>query len=171
MSSVFWITSELLTQVHDDLSRLHPFALERVTFLSCRTETLNGKEIGLLADSLHVVADEDYEHSTTMGALIGGAAFRKVLQYCYAHDVSMFHVHRHEHRGRPVFSRIDIQENTKFVPDFFKVRPNQPHGALVLSHDSMFGLIWKSRAMKPERISKFVIAGRRAVEINYEHIR
>lgn len=168
MTSVFRITSALLEKLHDDLSRPHAFAGERVAFLSCRTGSLNAGGIVLLAHSIHVVSDEDYERSHTMGALIGSAAFRKILQYCYAHKVSIFHVHRHDHDGAPAFSKIDIQESAKFVPDFFKVRPDQPHGALVLSMDSMSGLIWRSRMSKPERITKSTIVGHRLVEISNE---
>jgi hypothetical protein len=121
-----------------------------------------------LAQSMHVVADEDYERSMTMGALISGNAFRKVLQYCYSNNVSAFHIHRHEHVGRPGFSRIDIQESAKFVPDFFKVRANQLHGAIVLSHDSVYGHVWRSGKGKPERITRFAIVGQRITEISDE---
>lgn len=168
MKSVLRITSGLLEQIHEDLSRPHDFAGERVAFLSCRTAGLGKDGILFLAHSMHVVADEDYERSNTMGALISGNAFRKVLQYCYGNNVSLFHIHRHEHAGRPVFSKIDIQESAKFVPDFFKVRASQPHGAIVLSHDSAFGHVWRSGNGKPERITRFVIVGQHITDISDE---
>lgn len=71
----------------------------------------------------------------------------------------MFHVHMHEHWGRPWFSHIDSRESAKFVPDFWNVRPEFPHGALVLSLDSVSGLCWMSQLNKPIRISKFSIVG------------
>jgi|SRR6266568_5493256 len=171
MRSLFRMTSELFEQLHDDLSRPHPFAFERVAFLSCKTAHLAGGGTVLLAHSAHVVADDDYEPSETMGALLGSAAFRKILQYGYAHCVSIFHVHRHDHQGLPEFSKVDVQESAKYVPDFFKVRPNQPHGAIVLSHDSATGLIWPSRIGKPEAIDGFVVVGARLLEIKNERRR
>lgn len=168
MKSVFRITSSLLEQVHEDLSRPHAFAGERIAFLICRTAGLRKDGVLILAHSLHVIADDDYEPSLQMGALINGNAFRKVLQYCYNNDVSAFHVHRHEHYGRPGFSKIDIQESAKFVPDFFKVRANQPHGAIVLSYDSAYGHIWLSGKGKLERITRFVTVGQRIKDISHE---
>jgi hypothetical protein len=108
---------------------------------------------------MHTVADEDYERSMTMGALVGSGGFRKVLQYSYANDVSIFHVHRHEHGGRPMFSAIDVRESAKFVLDFFKVRPQRPHGTLVLSHDSIYGNVWRTAKSKPQPIDRFTILG------------
>lgn len=49
--------------------------------------------------------------------------------------VSMVHVHLQEHRGRPGFSRTDLSENALFVPDFWNVQPNLPHGAVVFRFD------------------------------------
>lgn len=168
MRLVFRITSRLLDQIHKDLSRPHAFAGERVAFLSCRTAGLSRNGILFLGHSIHVVADEDYEPSTTMGAMISGNAFRKVLQYGYGNDVSLFHIHRHEHVGRPRFSSIDIRESAKFVPDFFKVRTSQPHGAIVLSHNSAFGHVWRSPSGKPEPIMQFVIVGQHITVISDE---
>jgi hypothetical protein len=159
MTSIFRITSGLIDQLHGELSRRHKFAAERVVFLTCRTGKCATGGILLLAHSMHPVADEDYEPSMTMGALIGGGGFRKILQYLYANDVSVFHVHRHEHDGPPMFSAIDVRESAKFVPDFFKVRPRQPHGTLVLSHDSIYGHVWRTAKSKPERIDRFIILG------------
>ncbi len=48
------MTSELFEQLHDDLSRPHPFAFERVAFLSCKTAHLAGGGTVLLAHSAHV---------------------------------------------------------------------------------------------------------------------
>jgi hypothetical protein len=56
--------------------------------------------------------------------------------------VGMVHVHVHEHSGRPAFSFVDRREQRQFVPDFFKVRREIPHGAIVLSHDRAIGSLW-----------------------------
>ena len=71
----------------------------------------------------------------------------------------MFQVHQHPHIGIPWFSRTDVRENQKMVPDFFKVQPHLPHGALVLSDDAMSGLCWLPQTSKPTRICDFVTVG------------
>jgi hypothetical protein len=81
--------------------------------------------------------------------MMGGAAIRKALQVAYNEKASMLHVHVHEHKGQPRFSRIDLAEYPKFLPDFWKVQPSVPHGALVLSRDRAIGLIWYPGLSKP----------------------
>ena len=168
MNSLLRVTAVLLDEIHADLSRPHRFAAERVTFLICRTATLN-RGVAFLGVGIQPVADNDYEPSRTMGALVGGEGFRKILQYTYKYDVSIFHVHRHEHAGVPMFSGIDIREAANFVPDFFKVRPTRPHGAIVLSHDSMFGHFLTSKTGRFERLQKFFVVGPRLVTIDESH--
>ena len=157
MKIEFRATGELIRALHADLSRRHAHAHERVAFLSCQPAALPDGGLLLLAQALHPVDDEDYEPSNEVGALLGGAAFRKALQYAYNNKASMFHVHRHEHRGHPRFSNIDLSESARFVPDFWKVRPLHPHGALVLSHDSCFGLVWTQRGIRPTPIHSFTL--------------
>lgn len=159
MNIRFRIATTLFTELHADLSRPHPHAFERVAFLSCRPAALSNGGVLLLAHKLHEVADEDYEPSATMGALLRGSAFRKALQYVFNNPVSMFHVHRHEHEGRPRFSQIDLEESAKFIPDFWKVRPGHPHGTIVLSQDSAYGLVWYQKRKPPAPIQRFAVVG------------
>lgn len=157
MRAHFRITSDLLAHIRRDLGRSHPFAAERVGFLTCRVGTLARNEFVVLGQTWHPVRDEDYVKDFSVGAMIGPAAFRKILQYGYANRVSVFHVHLHEHDGIPRFSRTDERETEKFVPDFWNVRPEFPHGALVLSNTSVTGRCWCPRASKPIPISEFRI--------------
>jgi len=72
--------------------------------------------------------------STIHGSrMVGSAAISKALEIAYGSKASMFHVHLHEHLGTPRFSPTDTRESAKFVPDFFKVAPGMPHGAIVWS--------------------------------------
>ena len=74
--------------------------------------------------------------------------------------VGVFHVHMHEFPGRLWFSRVDLREQLKYVPDFFKVRPGMPHGAIVLSPHSAAGRVW----LGPEEIvhiDEFNVVGAR----------
>lgn len=143
MRSIFRATDYFLQDVRRDLARLHPFAAERVGFISVRAAAIpNG--VLLLAEKYHPVADEDYVDDPRVGAMMSQEAIRKALNVALLQSVGMFHVHTHEHTGRPWFSRTDLREQVKFVPDFFKVCRKLPHGAIVLSHDHAAGRVWVS---------------------------
>ena len=141
MKTIFRATRDFERHVRQDLERPHQFAAERVGFLSVRAAS-TGKALVLLADRYHPVADEDYVDDRRVGAMMGQEAIRKALEIALLDPVGMFHIHMHEHRGRPRFSPIDLREQLKFVPDFFKVRPEMPHGAIVFSHDRAAGRVW-----------------------------
>ncbi len=159
MKISFRITRELLARIHADLSRPHPFAAERVAFISCGVAAVLNNGLMLLAEAHHPVSDDNYIDNPRAGATIGSAAFRTALQLAYNQRISMFHVHRHEHRGMPHFSSIDLRESARFMPDFWKVRPDHPHGVLVLSHDSMAGLCWYPGQKTPIPVESFSLVG------------
>jgi len=159
VKTFFRIPQRLLDGVHADLSRPHAHALERVGFLACRVATVGEGGFALLAESYLPVADEDYEQRDDVGACINGTAIRKALQVAYNDRLSMVHVHRHEHRGVPRFSRLDLVEGAKFVPDFWKVKPAWPHGLVVLSQDAMAGLAWNPTTREPVPMTEMTVVG------------
>lgn len=158
MRYMFRIDQGLLDQIHEDLSRPHPFAAERVGFIACRIGVAPAAEV-LVAQTYVPVEDADYLPSAAMGALMGPAAIRKALQHCYGTKCAMFHVHRHEHAGLPSFSPIDVRENAKFIPDFWKVAPTRPHGAIVLSWDRACAAVWPPQVRKPLTLESITAVG------------
>jgi hypothetical protein len=159
MRIIFKLTKDLLQEVHASLRRPHPFAFERVGFLLCRVGAIEPAGAVILAHRLHAVADEDYVDEPAVGAMMGPDAIRKALQIAYSEEASMFHVHLHLHSGRPRFSQVDETESAKFVPDFWNVQPNMPHGALVFSSDSAFGRCWIPGQKKSVEVSDFKEVG------------
>lgn len=159
MKTAFRVERGLLDAVHRDLSRRHAFSHERVGFIACATAEVQSGLL-LLAHEYLPVADEDYVNDPSVGAMISSAAIRKALEYAYGRNVVMLHVHRHEHRGIPRFSEVDLSESAKFVPDFWKVRPGLPHGIVVLSVDSMAGLAWDPATRRPQTIEQMSVIGR-----------
>lgn len=159
MKVAFKIPQGLFTKIHRDLSRPHEFAGERVGFIACGASAFGPDGLLLLSDTYHPVADRHYVYEPRFGAMMNSEAIRSALEIAYNRNVAMFHVHRHEHHGRPGFSRVDRRESARFVPDFFNVRPSLPHGVLVLSHDSMAGLCWMARDKDPVEIQEFVVVG------------
>lgn len=159
MKSIFKITQQMLKHIHKDLQRPHQFAYERVGFVTCRFALTSNSDLLVLAHDYYVVADEDYVEDQRYGALIGSGAFRMAMQLAYSQNVGVFHIHLHLHKGSPIPSRIDLQETRKFVPDFFHVRPNLHHGALILSIDSISGRIWHSSSDHAHPINQFIFIG------------
>lgn len=161
MRSIFKIPSRLLAEVRKDFERPHPFAAERVGFIGCNVARLAKDGLLVLAHSFYTVEDQDYLDDPRVGAMMGSNAIRKALEISYNARISMFHVHLHEHHGRPWFSSTDLRETANFVPDFWHVQPKLPHGALVLSHDVMAGLCWIPGAVahRPTRIQEFISVG------------
>jgi hypothetical protein len=160
VKTIFRATDRFLADVRQDLARPHPFAAERVGFVSVRATAAGDHILVLLAADYHPLADDEYVDDVTVGAMMGQEAIRKALELAMMRSVGMIHVHMHEHRGRPHFSKIDLREQIKFVPDFFKVRREMPHGAVVFSHDSANGRIWLDRDTIVN-ISEFNVVGRR----------
>ena len=153
------ILGRLLEEMHRDLSRPHPFAAERVGFLTCGIGSAADEEVILLGHRWHGVADDDYVPNPSVGAEIGGSAFRKILQFAYQNPVAVLHVHRHHHHGKPAFSPLDMRSSKQFVPSFFNVRRDVPHGVLVLSLDHATGLVWYSRDTAPREIGSIHVVG------------
>ena len=154
MRVILRTTRALAASIRDDLERPHPFANERVGFLATRPAMAAPDFVVLLACHWYSVRDDHYLPSKAYGALVGSTGISAALQIAYGERVSMCHVHMHGHSGPPAFSSIDLQENHKFMPDFFKVRPAFPHAAVVLSRDSAVGLCWLAPKNEPTHIEE-----------------
>jgi len=157
MTIIYRSTDQLMAEVRRDLVRKHPFAEERVGFISVKAaQTQDG--LLLIADNYFPVADNDYLYDDTVGAMMGAEALRKALNIALLNQVGIIHVHMHLYPGRLWFSRTDLREQLKFVPDFFKVRRNMPHGAMVLSPFTAAGRMWLAPDII-ERIAEFNTVG------------
>lgn len=154
----FKIKKRLLDEVRADLSRPHPFAAERLGFVACRPSA-GRAELLILAHSYLTVPDDWYIDDPAYGCVFGPNAILEAMQFSKTNEASMFHVHLHDHRGLPWFSRTDLRESKKFVPDFWNVSPLLPHGTLVLSQDRAAGLCWYPGDTKLNRISKLSRVG------------
>jgi hypothetical protein len=162
MTIIFRARTDLLENIRADLDRPHRFAKERVGFIICNAGRLSNGGIAILAMDFDTVADEDYLSNPRFGALMGPAAIRKALQRAYNDgkaDLSVFHVHMHGQRGVPEFSNIDDRESRRFVPDFFNVAPDMPHGAIVLSRNNACGYCWATPGAPPVAIDRFASVG------------
>lgn len=154
----FKITAALLETIRVDLRRPHRFAYERVGFISAGLAQ-SAEEVLVLARSYRPVADEDYLPDASVGAMMGPEAIRKAMEWALIRGVAIFHVHTHGGMGMPEFSGVDVRENSKFVPDFLKVAPQNIHGAIVLSDYAAAGQFWAARDRHAQRVTRFVEVG------------
>lgn len=158
MNVRFKIQRVLLASVRADLSRPHPFASERVGFISAGLASA-GNDLLVLAREFQALDDDEYLQDPSYGALMGPDAIRRALQTAITTGSAMFHVHQHHGTGVPYFSPLDLTENDKFVPDFFKVAPKMAHGTIVLSSNAASGQIWFSGNKPHQAIQDFVEVG------------
>lgn len=155
----FKITQALLNDIHSNLERPHPFAYERVGFISAGISTV-GKDLLILAREYQPVEDNDYLPDSSVGAMMGPQAINKALQWAMdGNGNALFHVHSHGGTGLPAFSGIDLRESAKFVPDFFKVAPKFAHGVIVLSSEEAIGKVWFSPKESQALIEEFSVIG------------
>jgi hypothetical protein len=159
MSTQLRITRQLLDAMRVDLGRPHRFAAERVGILYCRFASLPKRILAVLAFRYQPIPDSQYINDPGFGAVIGSDAFRDVIQSVHDKPVGAFHVHMHRGRGTPRPSPPDLTETAAFVPDFFHGRQTVPHGALILSDDSLSGRLWMKESGKPRPIDEIRIVG------------
>jgi len=159
MNIHFKILATNLAEIREDLQRPHDYAAERVGFISCKLGSLPCGGITIIAGSYHPVDDGHYLKDPHVGAMMGPGAIRYAMQHSYNYNHAMFHVHLHHHFGQPRFSSIDLDEAENFVPDFWNVKPGFPHGIIVLSLDSLYGLCWVPGADEPVKINRVTVVG------------
>jgi len=143
------IPGKLMTQMLADLQRPHPFAAERVGFLSVGAGTGEDGEALVIGGEYRAVGDHDYLHDDDVGARIGAEAIREALQWALASGRGVFHVHMHPHRGAPDFSFTDATELPRLVEAIRRGTPAAPHGMLVLSRDSANAWVWTAGQPAP----------------------
>jgi hypothetical protein len=138
----------ILTELHDaiqkDLNRPHAFAVERVGFLFTRQgKASHNSEIILAADYLAVPDDFYIEEDTSLFpvASINSEAIRQTMGRLLRTGEGVFHVHIHEHAGRPYFSQIDLSSIPKLAQSFHNISPHACHGGIVFSNDNGAGFV------------------------------
>jgi hypothetical protein len=124
-----------------DLDRPHPFAFERVGFAYAATTVINNNHMIITFTDYLPVEDEDYIDDEYVGAKINANAIRKSMQYCLDNGRGGFHVHIHNHKGKPVPSKTDNIGLPGVVDSLKNVTGNQANGILILSQDSFYAIV------------------------------
>lgn len=149
----------LFEKMKADLRRPHPFAAERVGFLSVTTGRSEGGELLVLGIEYHVVPEAHYVEDHRVGVRIGVEAIRGALERIRSTQRGLFHVHMHDYRGVPGFSGTDRREQPRLVESFQRVGRRVPHGVLVLSDDSANAWVWLPGETEPVVPRQITIVG------------
>jgi hypothetical protein len=125
-----------------DLARRHEFAYERVGFLSAKLGNAASDRPLVLLTDYHPVPDDQYVDDPSSGARINSVAIREAMQRVLDAGTGGFHVHCHEHRGRPGFSSMDLEETPRVISGLRVAGQTQAHGMLLLSNDHCIAHVW-----------------------------
>lgn len=153
------MTRQVYDRMSTDLDRAHPFAYERVGFMFTRQNAAGNDGLLLLVTEYVPVPDDRYINDRRVGARIDSAAIRSVMERALSTREGILHVHRHEHRGPPRFSRVDRSALGKLVPSFHNIGGDAAHGAVVFSLDASAGMVWMTKEGPPRKVTKVSIVG------------
>jgi hypothetical protein len=137
----FRIPEQLHKKMLLDLKRPHPFAYERVGFLFAKTVNLSPNVTLVIAIDYFPVNDKDYINDKQVGAKINSDAIRKAMQGTLEKNCGCFHVHLHNHLGKPSPSFTDAKSLPGIVKSFNNIAPEQTNGFLILSRDGFYSSI------------------------------
>jgi molybdopterin/thiamine biosynthesis adenylyltransferase len=135
------IPIKIYDEVLADLKRPHPFAYERVGFLSTALSVSEMNEPIIIVTQYHKLADSDYENDKSVGARINSDSIIAAQQRIYDTGNGCLHVHLHAHNGTTHPSSTDSNELPKVVESFCNVDSNIANGLLILSNDSAYAAI------------------------------
>ncbi len=144
----------LLEDLRVDLSRLHPFAAERIGFLYGRLVDAGGPLI--LMTDYEPVDDIHYIDDPRSGARIDSQAIRVAMQGVLDRGQGAFHLHMHHWHGRPVMSRMDAAEIPGLVTGLRRVGPTHANGMVLLHDVEVAAWVWlpgSENAVEAESVS------------------
>lgn len=152
MSIQLKLSGALYQQMIRDFARPHPFAAERVAFVSGRLGTLIGDGQLILLTRYHPIPDDHYIDDPDVGARINSEAITRAMHAVYHGRLQregIFHVHLHQHRGQPAPSKTDWHEIPKLMPGFQAVGRQAAHGMIILSADHGSAWVWLPGRKEP----------------------
>jgi hypothetical protein len=154
------ISKSLAEAIKHDLMRVHPFAFERVGFIFTKlSSSKDGKNAIILATAYEPVSDEDYIDDLNVGARINSAAIRRAMQRGLSTGDGVFHVHIHDHNGKPSLSSTDRRELRPMMQSIRNAAPQSAHGLLVLSRDAAYADVLLPTSSQFQPIPKIIVVG------------
>jgi hypothetical protein len=132
----------LVEEVRADLSRPHRFAAERIGFIYGRLTSAGADSPLVIMTGYEPVSDECYINDPRSGARIDSRAIRGAMQGVLDRGQGGFHVHMHDWPGRPVLSRMDVEEIPQVVTALRRVGPAHSNGIVLLHQAECAAWVW-----------------------------
>ena len=142
-----------------DLRASHPFASERVGFLSTNISSAGEHFKIITVTGYYPVDDSDYIDDPSVGAKINGAAIRRAMQRIISTGMGCLHVHLHDHIGRPGPSYTDLNSLPELSEGFYNANPRAVSGYAIFSRNSFFGMANISDDFDLIKIDQMTIVG------------
>ena len=162
MKTELRFTGLLHHQILTDLMRPHPFAAERVGFVSARVGSLAGGGKLILCTRYHSIPDEQYVPDDSVGARIGSDAMTWAMQEVFrgraAHE-GIFHIHLHGHHGETGMSHTDRKETPRLIPGFQSVGRDAAHGIVILSLNHGSAWVWVAGSEDSVDVARISVIG------------
>jgi hypothetical protein len=155
------LTGALHAEMLQDLKRPHPFAAERVGFVTGRIGTLADGRLILLT-GYHVIPDDQYMKDRKVGARIGSEPITWAMQAAYhgrGLREGVFHIHLHAHNGETGMSGTDSREIPPMVAGFRSVGREAAHGIIILSLNHGAAWVWLPDAEQPIQAASVSVIG------------
>jgi hypothetical protein len=155
------LTGALRAEMLKDLKRPHPFAAERVGFVTSRIGTLAGGRLILLT-GYRTIPDHEYLKDHKVGARIGSEAITWAMQAAYhgrGKREGVFHIHLHGHRGQTGMSGTDSREIPPMISGFRAVGREAAHGIIILSLDHGSAWVWLPNNKEPVQAASVAVIG------------
>jgi hypothetical protein len=154
------IPQDLLQEMRQDLVRKHPYAAERIGYMSVGWTRGEDGEWILVAAEYLPLADDRYIDDPSVGARIDGVAIREGMQHVHDTGKGLFHVHMHEGVRRiPNFSDVDREEQPRVVETFRRSGVHAPHGMIVLGEEQANAWVWLPESNEPVTPEQIVVVG------------
>ncbi len=153
------IPRSLFEKIIKDLRREHEFAFERAGFTFGRVKKLGEDQFIVFLNEYLPVDDNNYIDDKSVGARINSAAITSAMQITFGGSKSTFHTHLHDFEyddAMPQFSVVDREELPPIAKSAMSFAPDQVHGCIVLSGNSINAVVFLpgyDRPFKPIQIS------------------
>jgi hypothetical protein len=157
MNILLRVSADQLKLCRENLARRHAYAYERVGFLITKTAWASAGPIVIPYDYVPV-PDDQYVKDSSVGARISQEAVRNALNHALLRRAGVFHVHQHHFGPDLWFSKTDLDDQNRMIPDFFTVSKDQIHGSLVIGPNSVTGRPWAD-SCTPSVFTKISVIG------------
>jgi hypothetical protein len=143
-----------------DLGRKHPLASERVGFSFALSKRFSNGNCLIAINEYNQIDDSSYLEDPSVGASISSAAILSAMNKGFDRKVGIFHTHKHASvHGLPKFSETDLESLPDICLNSFNFAPNQIHGLLLLSEDSLNCMVWLPGNSKAKVVDQISVVG------------